>query len=454
MFTINHPKLYLASFLLIGSLTTYAKPTITIQTWHTSHGSKVLFTEAHELPIFDINVVFYAGSAADGKNYGLANFTSATINAGTKNLTADQIADRFDQLGSVFYASASFDRNEIGLRCLSSPKTLNRAIQIFNTVLNEPSFPEKAVNQIKKQILTTIEQKKQYPDSVANDRFYQELYQDFPYSHPTTGITETISTINRKHLQDFYHRYYTARNALIIMVGDITRKEAEEIAEKLTVKLPLGEKILPRQTLPQKPKSVVKHYEFPSTQTNLIIGQLGIARNDPDYLPLQVGNHILGSPFISDLFMEIREKLGLVYGITSYFSPLLDQGPFIISFSSSNEKADLALQTTRKVLKSFLENGPTKEQLLAAKKNLTGKLPMRLSNNRATLSALQEIGFYNLPLDYFDTYIDKINAVTLKDIKDAFQRHIDLNSMLIITVGKKTKAAAALQKSANTNTTN
>ena len=436
MFTINHKKLFLTLFLLVASVATYANSTIAIQTWNTTRGTKVLFTEAHELPIFDINIIFYAGSVVDGKNHGLANFTSSMLDAGTKNLTVDQIADSFDRLGASFYAFASRDMNTAGLRCLTEPKILDTALQIFSTVLNEPSFPEREINRIRKQTLIAIEQKKQDPGSIAYDEFYKDLYKNFPYSHPTIGTAETVSAINRKHIQDFYHKYYTTRNALIIMVGDVTRKQAEEIAEKLTAKLPLGEKAPTMQTLLQKPKSATKHLEFPSMQTNVFMGQLGITRNAPDYFPLYVGNYILGMSAISDLYLEIREKLGLVYGIYSYFSPALYQGPFIINFSSSNEKADNALQIATKMLNNFVEKGPTEEQLVAAKKSLTGKFPLRLASNRAVAGALQEVGFYNLPLDYLDTYIDKINAVTLKDIQNAFKRHIDLGNMLIVKVGK------------------
>ena len=353
MSTISHKKLFLTLFLLIVSINAYAKPTIAIQTWNTTRGAKVLFTEAHELPIFDINIVFYAGSAADGKNHGLADFTCSMLDAGAKTLTVNQIADNFDRIGALFYTGADRDMSTVGLRCLTEPKILSSALQTFSIVLNEPNFPEKEINRIRKQTLTAIEQKKQDPSSIAYDGFYQELYKDFPYSHPVIGTTETVSVINRKQLQDFYRQYYTTQNALIIMVGDISHKQAEEIANELTAKLPLGQKMQPVKTVLDKSNAAIKHIEFPAMQTNVFMGQLGITRSDPDYFPLYVGNYILGeSPFTSDLHLEVREKLGMVYYIIAILSRYI-QGPFTINFSSSNEKTENAIQVTTKLLNDF-----------------------------------------------------------------------------------------------------
>lgn len=438
MFTINR-KVFLALFSLAISIPVCAKSIIDIQTWNTTRGAKVLFTEVHELPIFDISVVFYAGSIADGKNYGLANFTSSMLNAGTKNLTVDQIADSFHYLGALFYSYTGRDLSEVSLRCLAEPRILNPTLQTFGAVLNEPIFPEREINRMKEQILVAIEQKKQYPQSIAFTEFYKELYQNFPYSHPIIGTAKTVTAINRQLLQAFYRKYYTARNALIIMVGDITRNQAEEIAEKLTAKLPLGEKASIKEALLKKSKSLTKHLEFPSTQTNVLIGQLGVTRNDPDYFPLYIGNYILGRPLFSDLFLEVREKLGLVYAINSSFIFYLYPGLFLIQFSTSNAKVAKALQITTKTLNNFIEKGPTAKQLSIAKKSLTNSFPFRLASNLLIKDALQTIGFYNLSLDYFDTYIAKINAVTLKDIQAAFKQHLARDKMLIIKVGQSSK---------------
>jgi zinc protease len=434
---MNLKKIILILFLSILSINCCAKSSTKIQNWYTSCGTKVLFIERHELPIFDLNVSFYAGSIFDEKNFGLANFVSATLNTGAKNLTADEIADGFDNLGALFYNYADKDSNQVTLRCLSDKSILKNSLLLFAKVLTEASFPEKEINRVRKQLLTFIEKKKQQPSSMAYDEFFQELYQDFPYSHPTIGTEKTIALINRKLIQDFYHKYYTARNAVITIVGDVSRKQAEELSEELTAKMQLGEKIPRIKAKPKNPKAITKQQEFPSTQTNVIIGQLGIARSDPDYFPLYVGNHILGAATMtSELFLKVREKLGLVYSIYSNFFSGVYQGSFLLYFSSSNEKVDKALQVSLKTLSDFMKNGPTTKELLMAKKNLVGTFPLQLASNSAAIDALREVAFYDLPLDYFATYIEKINAVTLKDIQDSFKRHINLNDMVIIKVGK------------------
>lgn len=415
----------------------YTKPKLAIQSWNTSRGVQVVFTETHELPMLDLGVVFYAGAAFDGKKYGVANFTSAMLDAGTKTLTADQIAAKFDHVGAEHYAYVNVDTANVGMRCLTNElKVLNSALQTFATVLNEPIFPSQEFFHTQKQILASIQQQNQEPSNVADEEFSKKLYGDFPYSHQVVGNSKTVAVLKRKDLQEFYRQYYTVKNAIIVMVGDITRKQAEEIAEQITAKLPKGDTARQISAVLKKPQATSKHIEFPSTQTNVKMGQIGIARDDADYFPLYVGNYILGASPVSELFTEVREKLGLVYGIGSYFDALLTPGPFSINLSSSNEKAKEAIQVTTKTLKRFVQNGPTEEQLIAAKKSLVGQFPLRFSDNSGIANLLRVIGIYHLPLDYIDAYTDKINAVTLKQIQEAFKQHINLDDMVVVTVGK------------------
>lgn len=435
---ININSKYIILFLvLINSINAFGKSVVNIQNWTTERGTRVLFTEAHELPMIDINVIFYAGSARDGKSFGLAAFTKAMLKEGTKSLTADQIADKFDQVGANFSASVDNDTATVSLRCLTDLKILNSALQVFISVLTEPVFPKREFSRVQKQMLTLMQHQQQNPQYVAFEKFLKNIYGDFPYNHLASGTPETVITIKPNDLLKFYRTYYTAKNAIVVIVGDVTRKQAEGIVNIITAKLSDGAIIDQLPTVIKKSKAETLNINFPATQTNIVMGQIGIARDNVDYLPLAVGNDILGgAAFVSELFRKVREDRGLVYAIHSDFYLWQKPGPFMIFFGASNENAQEAINITARTLKHFVQNGPTNKQLVAAKSSLIGQFPLKFSSNAYIARELGVIGIYNLPLDYFDTYVDKIKDVTLGQIREAFKRHINLDTMTIVAAGK------------------
>jgi zinc protease len=174
----------------------------------------------------------------------------------------------------------------------------------------------------------------------------------------------------------------------------------------------------------------------PASQSHILAGAPGMARNDPDYFPLYVGNHILGGGgFVSRLMNEVREKRGLAYSVYSYFMPLKQPGAFQIGLQTKKEQADEALQLVRNTLAEFIAKGPTKKELLAAKQNIIGGFPLRIDSNRKILDYLSIIGFYDLPLTYLDDFTRRVEQVTVAQIRDAFARHINPQAMATVIVG-------------------
>ena len=179
-----------------------------------------------------------------------------------------------------------------------------------------------------------------------------------------------------------------------------------------------------------------KHHEFPSSQTHVLVGHTGVHRKDKDYFTLYVANHILGgSGFGSRIMQEIREKRGLAYSSYSYFSPMLERGPFIMGMQTSNEKSKEAMKVLNDTLNDFIKNGPTEKELMHSKKNITGGFPLRIDSNSDISNYLAVIGFYNLPLSYLKDFNQKVEAVTLAQIKETIKRRIDPDKMLTVTVG-------------------
>ena len=174
----------------------------------------------------------------------------------------------------------------------------------------------------------------------------------------------------------------------------------------------------------------------PATQSHILIGVPGIARNDPDYFPLYVGNYILGGGgFVSRLMLEVREKRGMAYSVYSYFTPMQQPGAFQVGLQTKKEQADEALQLVRATLRELIAKGPTAKELQAAKQNIIGGFPLRIDSNKKILEYLGVIGFYELPLTYLDDFTGKVDKVTIAQIHDAFKRRINPDAMATVIVG-------------------
>jgi zinc protease len=161
-----------------------------------------------------------------------------------------------------------------------------------------------------------------------------------------------------------------------------------------------------------------------------------VTRQDEDYIPLYVGNYVLGGgSLVSRLFNEVREKRGLAYSASSYLSPMTKPGPFIVGLQTKNEQNQQALKVVNDTINDFIANGVSEEELVAAKKNITGGFVMRFDTNAKLLGYVSMIGFYDLPLDYLDTFTQRVEATTVAQIKQAFQRHILPQLFQTVTVG-------------------
>jgi zinc protease len=222
---------------------------------------------------------------------------------------------------------------------------------------------------------------------------------------------------------------------VIAIMGDVSRAEAAAIAESLTKELPQGK---PADVLPEviAPVPSIQKIAHPATQSHIVLAYPGLQRVDPDYFPLLVGNHILGGGgFTSRLMEEIRQKRGLAYSVQSHFSPLREKGPFEIGLQTRKEQSEEALLLTRKVLADFGVGGPTEKELVEAKQNIIGSFPLRIDSNKKIIGFLAMIGFYNLPLTYLEDYVKAVEGVTVSQVKDAFQRRINPDGMVIVVVG-------------------
>ncbi len=424
-------KLLTAAIALLAAQAALAG--VKIEHWVAPSGARVYFVESRVLPILDVQVDFAAGSMFDpaGKS-GTAALTRATLDlgAGTRDETA--IAEQLADIGATLGGGADTDRASVAVRTLATPEKRNAAIDILKNVLQAPRFDTAIVDRERARTVAGLKEAMTRPDAIAGKAFWGALYPAHPYGRQATP--ESVAALTRDDLVAHHARYYTAANASITLVGDISRGEAEKIAESLGAGLPAGA----AATLPAPPvvapgKTVALAH--PASQAHVLIGLPAIERGNPDFFPLLVGNYTLGGGgFVSRLMKEVRDKRGYAYSVYSYFSPLRQSGPFQIGLQTKRSQARDAIKLTRDVLDGFLKDGPSGEELAAAKANLTGSFPLRLDSNKKILDNVAVIGFYGLPLDWLDRYQEKVQAVTVDDVKQAFSRRVRAADLMTVTV--------------------
>ena len=411
-----------------------------IESWTTADGARVYFAASHELAMVDVAITLDAGSERDGTLPGLAMLTHRLLDKGTVDIDADVIAARFEDVGAQYGASVSLDRSTITLRSLSDKTLLASALDTLLAVIAEPIFPQRDFEREKNRLLIAIQDGQQSPANVISEAFYSALYTDHPYAQPSQGTVQSVQAIQRADIENFYQQYLIANTAVIAIVGDLSRAQAEQLAADISQGLARGQGT-PKAEALAKPKAQQAHIVFPSQQAHVRIGQLGVARGDPDYFSLYVGNHVLGGGgFTSRLVEEVRSKRGLSYSVYSYFMPLQQPGPFMIGLQTRADQAQQALQVCLDVLTKYQAEGPTEEELELSKRNIISGFPLRIDSNRDVLGYLSMIGYYQLPLSYLADFSAKIEAVSVDDVRQAFRKQLDLDSLVTVVVGNEAAA--------------
>jgi len=433
----SKPKV-LARFFVLATLVFAAvvQAALPIQQWQTASGAQVLFVETHDLPMLDVAVDFPAGTSRDTREKsGLAALTLRMLRLGVEGLDEDQIAERLADVGADIGGRFDMDRAGYGLRTLSSARERDQAIAVLLRILQRPTFPPAIFEREKERVLAAMKESETKPETIADREFKRLLYAGHPYSMRGSGEVDTVARLSRDDLEGFYRRHFSAREAVVSIIGDLGREQARTIAEQLTSGLQAAAPLPALPPIPRLAKEQNSRIAHSATQAHILIGQPGIKRLDPDYFPLWVGNYVLGGGVSSRLNEEIRQKRGFAYSTYSYFNPLAQQGPFQIGLQTKKDQADEALEVARDTLAKFVVDGPTQQEFEAAKQNIVGGFPMRIDSNRKILEYLSLIGFYRLPPSYLEDFPARIDAVTLAEVKDAWRRRIDPARMVIVVVG-------------------
>ena len=435
----------LAGFSCLG-FHAAALAAIPIQQWTQASGAQVYLVESPAIAMVDVQIDFDAGARRDpAAQAGLAGVTTGMLDKGVlardgaPAMDENALSEAWADLGAQFGAGATSDRMGFSLRSLTEPDLLDKAVALAAREIAEPSFPDAIWQRERQRIQAALKESYTRPASIIGRAYAQAVYGTHPYGYETTEAT--LARINVADMRALHAASVVACRARISMVGAVTRAQADAIATRLLSRLPQQ----PCASLPPLPpvaevaplaQAEEKRIPFDSAQAHVLIGQPGYKRADPDYFALTVGNYILGGGgFVSRLTLEVREKRGLTYGVSSYFSPGLHAGAFTVGLQTRPDQAPQAVALVREVLKEFVANGPTEAELKAAKDNLIGGFALRIDSNRKLLDNVSGIAWNGLPLDYLDTWTQQVDKVTVADIKAAFARKLQPEKMVTVILG-------------------
>ena len=436
--------IYLLGFGLLDS----AQAILPIEKLDTYKGAKAYLVQTKTLPMVDIEVSIDAGDRYDpaGKS-GLADMTAGLMNYGVRSegglLSEAQIADEIADLGANIGLSVGGERAILRIRTLSRKDLRDRAVQLASAMLSTPTYDSNILAREKQRTITSLLEAETKPDYVLERRFKKMIYGTYPLAESPS--VKSVAAITVSDLQKFHQQFYRGDRMIVSIVGDVDQAQANEIVQTLLNRIPRsGPAIAPLPQLERSPIEPLAQREvqipFDSQQAHIAMGMTAVARNNPDYFPLLVGNYVLGGGgFVSRLMSEVREKRGLAYSVFSYFAPGKDTGTFQAGLQTKSDQGSLALEVMSDTIAKFIADGPTPSELAAAKANLVNGYPLRIDNNRKLLDNVSSIVWNDLPLDTMEVWAKQVDAVTLNQVSAAFQKYLAMDRMKIVVLGAQNK---------------
>ncbi|HLL99918.1 MAG TPA: pitrilysin family protein [Pyrinomonadaceae bacterium] len=421
----------------------------TIEKQRLSNGLEVWLVRQSELPIVSMNMVFKSGGTIDpsGKA-GLASFTSSLLNSGTKTRSAVDISNQLSDIGAAFGTGSNWDAANVSLQTLT--KNLDKALDIYADVIVNPTFPEKELETLRRRSLFALQQRRDNPNAIAGVVYNALLYgRNHPYGNSLGGDEISIKSFKQSDLENFYKTYYRPNNAVLIVVGDAALDTLKSKLETAFAAWKPGE--VPASKVPEAAafdKPGIYVVDKPGAAQSIIsIGQVGVARDNPDYFPLMVMNDMLGGSFSSRLNMNLREDKGYTYGAGSGFGFRRGAGPFTASAGVQTAVTKESVMEFMKELNGIRGERPiTQEELETSKQSLIRGMPQGFETNGQIANQLGALVTYDLPGTYFNDFFSKVNAVTLADVNRVAQKYLTPDKMAIVIVGDRSAIEPRLRE--------
>jgi zinc protease len=415
------------------------------------NGITLLLMEQHEVPLISFSVIIRSGAVADpvGKG-GVASVTAELLRKGTRTRTAEQLSGDLDFVGGQLDANAAPDYSSIAAEFVK--KDLAKGIELLTDVMRNPTFPQDEVAKVLKQRLDEIKVTKDRAQGGLGQYFNSYLYGKHSYGRSRTGDENSLAAITRNDVLEFYDKSYVSGGIILAAAGDFNTVEMEMLLTRKFSAWPAK----PAATAyvidptPAQGKRLLLVDKPDATQTFFRIGNIGVARSNPDRVWVNVVNTVFGGRFTSWLSSELRIKSGLTYGASSRFDERLKPGPFFISSFTPNATTAQALGLTLATLKRLHEQGISEDELRSAKTYMKGQFPPQIETTDRLAATIAELEFFGLDERDIDTFYAKVSAMTLADAKRIIREYFPLENLVFVLIGKASEIEPVVKKYAET----
>ena len=413
------------------------------------NGLRVVLLPAHKVPTFTMQMVVLSGGLADKPDYrGLASFTATLLREGTAKRSSKDIAEQVDALGATLGANAGFSSMTSTVSTGGLVENIDQTLELFADVVRNPTFPQAEVDKYKSRTLAQLQFQRSIPQFLAAEQFQKAIYGT---SHPASLIAppaESLKKLSTKDLAEFHSTYYRPNNAILAVVGDVTMKELVPKLEKHFGDWQKAD--VPATTIPAAPaqsESRIYLIDRPgSVQTVLQLGTLGIERTSPDYFAVLLADRVFGGGPSARLFLNLREDKGYTYGAYSNFGGSKFRGTWVSSSEVRTDVTEGAMKEFMYELNRMRNEIVPDEELDNAKRAIIGSFALSLEQPATLLQNIITQKLYNLPADYWDTYPQKVAAITAQDVQMAAKKYLDLGHLQVVAVGDAAKAREILAK--------
>ncbi len=431
--TLKRTPTTLLLLLVVGSASAQTLHMPPHEKYVLKNGLTVLLLEKHGVPMINVFALVKTGSAADpvGQS-GLASITAGLLRKGTKTRTAQP--------------EAGADFSSVAMEFLS--KDLERGLGLFSDALLHPTFPEAEVDKLLAQSVDAVRGAKDDPQQVLGLYYDGYLYGTHPYGRPAGGDEASLQRIKRDAIVKFYEGNYAPGNTVLAIAGEFNGAEMRKKLEETFGGWP-AHSVAPPQIAaipPEKTKRLLVVNKDDATQTYFAIGNVGIARNDPDRVAIRVVNTIFGGRFTSELNEALRVESGYTYGASSFFDARKAPGPFGIFSFTKNETTTPAIDLAVQVLQKFRKNGVTDEQLKSAKSYIKGQFPPNIETSKQLAHIIATYEFYGLGDDEINQLEARVDAVTPEMAKAVIQKHFPAENLVFVLIGKASAIGTAVEK--------
>ncbi len=410
-----------------------------------ANGLRVVVIEQHENPSLSLQLLLPGGKVyAPPAKAGLADATATLLREGTATRSSQQIAETIDSVGGTLDTAASLESAFVSITVTSDQ--LDLGLDLLSDVVLRPSFPAEELERWRNQALSGLQIQQSDPSYVATAAFQRLVLGDHPYGRPSSGTVESVRGLTRDDLVAFHQRQYVPNEAILAVVGDVKAADALARVERAFGAWKKGEVVsLPAvQARPQRRIVVIDKPD--AVQTEIRVGQPGIAYRDPDHYTADVYDAVVGGSPSSRLFEEVRRKRGLSYGAGTEFRMPTQPGWFLATTYTKTESTVEALGVVLDVLQAMDDKPIPTEELAQRRTYITGAFPLEIETPDGVAAKVLEALKFGYGKEYLESYRERIDAVTAEQVRSFAERRLHPDSMLIVLAGNAKAFAADLEK--------